>query len=568
MSSKERIVKVLMEQAKKYGYLTYDDINKTMDEYEIGRDEIETFIEFLNERGVRIIGEKEQKELLREIEISDEIIHEEPIRMFLNEVSKIDTIDRETEISIAKNIRANEARLLSIVLSSPIAIREINNWSTLVKKNEMTPKELMKRGRKTKRSLQKMRKKLNTIVKSVNKLLKKLFFLKKKLDNKNLPLKKQVKYQNQVEKLRMKIANKIMGLELNTERIKRLIKRTKSITEKIIQYINEVKKYEQIFQVNCDTAMKLFQDHKKGKVSAAQFKRMTGYSVTAAETILNNYQKVLAKLNHYKKEFNITEDEVVKLDTQISQIVHEIEKDKLRMIQVNLNLVVSFAKKFSILTGEDINDLIQEGATGLAKAVEKFEWRKGYKFSTYAHWWVRQAISRYMAEYTKTIRLPVHIRELVSKMIKVYKTHQYKVQREITVDDYARVLKVPRKKIIDTLNVLLDPISSFTPRGQDEDSVLQDFIPSPEKETPLVQIFQSYRREVLEKAMDRFLDERERKILRMRYGLDGKEYTLEEVGKIFKITRERVRQIEAKAIRKLRSPEALEVLREVYPVKD
>lgn len=567
MNSKERIVKVLMEQAKKYGYLTYDDINKTMDEYDLGKDEVETFIEFLNERGVRIIGEKEQKELLKDIEISDEIIQEEPIRMFLSEVSKIDTLDRETEINIAKNIRANEAKLLSIVLSSPIAIREITNWSTLVKRNEMTPKELMKRGRKTKRSLQKMRKKLNSTVKSVNKLLKKLVNLQKKLHSKNLPVKKQIKYQDQVEKLRKKITTKIMGLELNTERIKRLIKRTKSIAEKIIQHINETKKYEQMFSVSCATAMKLLRQYKKGKISAAQFKRMVGYSTTAAETILSNYQKVLTKLNQYKKEFNITEDEIIKLNSQITNLTHEIEKDKMKIIMVNLNLVVSFAKKFSILTGEDVNDLIQEGATGLAKAVEKFEWRKGYKFSTYAHWWVRQAISRYMADYTKTIRLPVHIRELVSKMIKVYKTHQTK-GKEVTIEDYARTLKVPRKKIIDTLNVLLDPISSFTPRGQDEDSVLQDFIPSPEKEMPLTQIFHSYRREVLEQAMEKFLDERERKILRMRFGLDGKEYTLEEVGRIFKITRERVRQIEAKAIRRLRSPEALEMLREVYPVRD
>lgn len=561
--NKQLIIKKLIEQAKKYGYLTYEDLNKTFDEHDIGKEEADDFIEILNEVGIKIIELEKQKTLTKDaVYISDDILQEEPIRLFLNEVNKIETIDRKTELNIAKNIRANEMKLLSVVLSSPIALREINNWFILLRRNEMTPKELMKRGRKSKRSLRKMRRRLSSTIKSVNKLSKEIKKIQSEIDKK-----KSKSQEEKIEKLKSKIVSKILSLNLNSEKIKRLINRTKNIVEKFIQLQQEVKKYEQIFSTDYNTLLKLYKKAKKSKTAANEFKNITGYTVSAAETILENFGKVVSKLKDYEKEFGMTVDEVIQLDNQIKQLENVIEEDKMKLIKSNLHLVVTFAKKFSMLTGVDVNDLIQEGATGLAKAVEKFEWKKGYKFSTYAHWWIRQAISRYMADYTKTIRLPVHIRELVSKMIKTYKKFQNKFERSISLEDYSKILKVSPKKIIDTLTVLMEPISSYTPKGQDEETTIQDFIPSSEKEIPLNALMNNYKREVLEEVMQ-VLDERERKILKLRYGFDGKEYTLEEVGKMFNITRERVRQIEAKAIRRLRSPEILETLKEVYPVKD
>ncbi len=567
MDNKDKIIKRLLEQAKKYGYVTYEDIDKTFDEHEIDKNEMDDLVDILNDIGVKIIEPKKETKITRGDDIYEDYSQEEPMRIFLNEISKLESIDRKTEIRIAKDIRANEAKLLHIVLSSPIALREINNWVSLIQRKEMTPKELMKRGRKTKRSIKKMRKKLAFAIKSVNKLKQKISKIKAKLHKKGLSIEQKQKYQNQIHELMEEISNRIIKLDLNSDKIKRLIKKTKAVTDKIIQYINEVKKYEQMFPVDYKTLAKLLKQCKDKKISPSKFKKIVGYSVEAAHTMFSNYQKVMSKLEHYKRETDITEGEVINLNTQIKEIMNKIEQDKMKLIQANLDIVVSFAKKVSVLTGADVNDLIQEGATGLAKAVEKFEWRKGYKFSTYAHWWIKQAISRYMADYTKTIRLPVHIRELVSKMVKVYRNFQYKSSREISTEDYTKALKVSSKKIIDTLSVLVEPISSFTPRGQDEDSTIQDFIPDTEDEIPLNSLFQSYKREVLEYAMEKFLDERERKILKMRYGFDGKEYTLEEVGRIFNITRERVRQIEAKAIRKLRSPEAMEKLKEIYPIK-
>jgi RNA polymerase primary sigma factor len=568
VNSKNKIVKHLIELAQKYGYITFNDIHKTFDEYELDKNKVDDFIEMLTEMGIKIIGAEEEKSLFKDIQsVSEEIIQGEPLRVFINEINKYGAMDRETEIAIAKRIRVNEAKLLSLVLSSPIALREMNHWVELVKQREMSPKELMKRGRKTRRSLRKMRRKLVSTVKTVNKLIKKLAQLRRKLEDKNLSLKEKIKYQEEFEKIKKKTVNKINSLKLNPEKVKRLIKKTQTVTEKVIQLIKEKERYENMFSADYDSVARWFRSLKSRKITPAQFKRITGYNITAAQTLFSNFQKVHNKLQQYKRELMMTEEEFIQLNKQICEIKNEIEKDKLEIIQVNLGLVVSFAKKFAMLTGADINDLIQEGATGLAKAVEKFEWRKGYKFSTYAHWWIRQAISRYMAEYTKTIRLPVHIRELVSKMIKVYKTFKQKSDKEITTKDYARILKVPHKKVIDTLSVLLEPISADTPRGDDEDTTIQDFIPAGEDELPLNLLLQQHRREVLEQVMEKFLDEREREILKMRYGFDGKEYTLEEVGRIFKITRERVRQIEAKALRRLRSPEALKILSEIYPVK-
>ncbi len=564
--NKQHIVKKLIEQSKKYGYLTYDDLNKTFNEHDIDKEEVDSFIELLNEFGVKVIELEKQKSLFKEESIfSEDIIQEEPIRLFLNEINKIESIDRKIELNIAKNIRMNEAKLLFIVLSSPIALREINNWILLLKRNEMTPKELMKRGRKSKRSLRKMRRKLSTMVKSVNKLWREIKKIQKKLDD--LDLKERLKYQKLIDNLKSKVVDKIISLNLNSEKIKRLIKRTQNILEKFIKFNDEVKKYERLFSVDYDTFVKLYKKAKKGKISSTEFKSTVGYNISAAETMIENFSRVIEKLREYEKEFEIKAEEALLLYNQINQLENIIEEDKMKLIKSNLNLVVTFAKKFSVLTGVDVNDLIQEGATGLAKAVEKFEWKKGYKFSTYAHWWIRQAISRYMADYTKTIRLPVHIRELVSKMIKIYKKFQNKFERDISIEDYTKILKISPKKIIDTLTVIMEPISSYTPKGQDEETTLQDFIPSTEKEIPLNSLLQNYKREVLEEAMQ-ILDERERKILKLRYGFDGKEYTLEEVGNMFNITRERVRQIEAKAIRRLRDPQILGMLKEVYPVKD
>ncbi|MCS7231582.1 MAG: sigma-70 family RNA polymerase sigma factor [Elusimicrobiota bacterium] len=573
MNEKDRIIKKLVEQAKKYGYLTYDEINKTFDEYEVelDKEEMDDFVEMLNGIGVKIIDVRKSKKLFKDFYLPQEdLTEEESIKLFINEVSKIEPIDRKKEIDIAKSIRAKEMKLLMLVLSSPIALREINNWVLLVRQNEMTLKDLMKRGRKSKATIKRMRKKLISSIKVVNKMAEKILDLQKKLKKNKKSLEVKLKYEKMIEKLKTKIANKIISLELNSERIKRLIKRTKNITEKVIQLIDEVKKYEKMFSINLKNVINFHRRYKLHKISSREFKRIVGYTPQAVETILENYHKVYHKLQHYKKEINMSEEEIIQLDLQINQLNQSIEEEKMKLIQANLNLVTTFAKKFAVLTNADVNDLVQEGATGLAKAVEKFEWKKGYKFSTYAHWWIRQAISRYMADYTKTIRLPVHIRELVSKMIKVHKKLQNKhpLETPISIEEYSRVLKVPTKKIIDTLTVLVEPVSSHAPKGQNEDATIQDFIPSSENEIPFNYLLQNYKREILEKAMEMYLDEREKAILKLRYGFDGKEYTLEEVGKMFNITRERVRQIEAKAIRRLRSPEALEMLKEIYPVKD
>jgi RNA polymerase primary sigma factor len=567
--NKDSIIKQLLSQAKKYGYITFDDINKTFEDREISPEEKSDFIETLTEIGVKIVEVDKRKDITKiDSDLSEELVQEEPLRVFLDEVSKIDAMDRKTELETAKNIRMNERKLLSIVLSSPIALRDLNNWATLIEKDEMTVKELMKRGRKSKRSVQKMRRKISSTIKRVNKLSKKIVKLKRALKKSSLPPKKVKEYQTKIQAYNSKIIDLIMSLDLNTEKVKRLVKRSQSIAEKAIQLMEEQKKYEQMLSKDYHSIEKLLKKVKQHKISPTEFRKIVGYSVSAVETMMENFERVVKKLESYQQELDMDPQEIANLYHTVNELMQIIEEDKMKLIKSNLSLVVTFARKFSMLTGADVDDLIQEGATGLSKAVEKFEWRKGYKFSTYAHWWVRQAISRYMADYVKTIRLPVHIRELVSKMIKMYKNFKHKHNREITIEDYSHNLKIQPKKIIDTISVLADPVSFYTPVGQDEDATIQDFVRGPEQEVPTYAIAEEYKRQVIYDCMQ-LLDDREREILQLRYGfIDGKEYTLEEVGKRFKITRERVRQIEAKAIRRLRDPEILSKLREIYPVKD
>ncbi len=577
--NKQTIIKNLIQQAKKYGYLTFDDLNKTFNETQFSKEELDDFITTLTEIGIKIIEiSKTKQDILNKEEISqtiepleteldEEILPQEPLQIFLEEISKIEPIDRKTEISIAKNIRMNEKKLLSIVLSSPIVLGEINKWKTLLKQNEMTHKELMKRGRKSKRSLQKMKKRFSYVIRQVNKLAKRITKNTKILTKNSLSEKEAAKINKMIEQDKTKIVNYITSLELNAEKIKRLINRTTNMIQKAVQFIEEAKKYENLFSKDYHSVMQLYKQLKKGKLSTVKFRKITGYSPSAAETLLENFSRVVSKLEQFKKEFNMTEEEIIDFHKKINELTSIIHEDKMKLIKANLSMVVTFARKFSMLTGADINDLIQEGTTGLSKAVEKFEWRKGYKFSTYAHWWVRQAIGRYMADFVKTIRLPVHIRALISKLAKVAKKIKNKYDRETTMDDYTKALKIPPKKIYPIIPIIPDPISLDEKIGKDEDASLQDFVSGPEEENPSYYLTLKYKRELLETTMEKVLDKREREILKYRYGFYGKEYTLEEVGKKFNITRERVRQIEAKAIRKLRDPEILEILREIYPVK-